>query len=1686
MTLSILLAALFLSPEEVPVAFNYDGREIVGLGGLEVVENTLSRTGGVLRVSVDDVLQARVEAKAELEYGSYEYVMWLVNVGGEPTKDIRNVRSYKGVFVGERPRLRGIHGDHVNHYGAYELDLAKADCHISARTGRATHVEFPYFDLVHGDGGTLIALGWAGTWEATFSSIGDKTHLCAQACLEQHFRLLPGERFRTARMVLVPYSGRDQDAAMNKWRRWFLACNAPKANAKGDSIRPFSTAFFAYDTGLPNSDGSISERSTTWKQTLDKLVKERVVPDFRWLDAGWYADPAGNTVESDWRDTVGAWKVDPVKWPGDSLRKSNEACHELGMKVFAWFEPERVSHVDDLVRRHGYRREWAVEHDGNILNNIGDDECRAWTLKRIVDMMEANAVDLYREDYNIDPWGCWWKLQERDLEAHPGIPRWGLTENRCVEGHYRLWDDILRYCASNGKCTFIDSCASGGGRNDIESLKRAIPFLRSDDDRTTTSVRLSMSSSFNRWIPFNGASTKDVDSALVATSGSGGDSYVGRASLLPIWHISEAFSRNENLNWDWLRRNFYEWKSVRNLLLADFYVLTPWHDATFRRDWTVFAYDSPEQGESILLAFRQEECEADTFTARLKFADVKAEYELLDVDEGTLRRMNGGELRRGLEIRLDRPRSSKFFRIKRVSRLERIEGGRLQNAGITVDDKLPAGNVIVDGIDGDVVRVRQDLRDSPDWIYWAFRTRGAAGRTVRFEFDDRYAGGPVSARGPAVSKDRGKTWTYAAEKNCSWKHFVYTFRPDEDETWFSQTIPYYPSQWDEFLMSHDSERGRLFASDMLCLSRKGRTVPYARFGRIDGSCRYRIFLASRHHCAETMATYVLEGIVAQVFADTPTGRWLRDNVEIMAVPFVDYDGVVDGDQGKRRRPHDHCRDYDKLIYPETSAIVDWALHRAKGKIDVWFDLHCPWVHGEGEEYVFQVLGQEGKNTDAQRRFGGLLERLQSGVLCYRQSNDFPWNYAWNGPQNYKEGWTSRMWAEYKLPDVLLADSWEIPFATANGTVVDAKSCRAFGADMANALYAFLCPGADAASMAGTCCIENDDWRVCADASGALTVSSRKSPAAAYRTHVPQTRVTDVRKDGESLRFELEAVDGVRPVARVEFDGASELKLTLSADADARMRSDVVWPGAWVPDAGDTGVYPFGEGMAYPVADTNVQLHAEWGTFNCGMMLTMGFFGFMRGDVCVMTGVRDNCDTALVVSRRNGLLEAQVRHQPEYGRWGYDREMRVFLGGGIGGVCKQYRSWRERLGMVRTLAEKARETPGLLRFAGTADVWLWDENVMNRLYGRPMVSTRVPRDAVALAREMKALGMERVLWNDIEDGSRAVGDELRRMGYMTGKYDVYRDVLPPEIADKVIPYRRARSVFTPICHDIVRILEDGTPAGAWAVHGLDGKMYDQQAVCDLVTPELTRRKAGPNVAMYKYDARLVDVQSGMGAGECYSPRHPCTRRQGADAIRRQNRYLSDELHQIVGVEVGGETSVSSFHYSEGLLSSPSEYRLENAGRRMTTLCYGTNVTPTITKYLINPRYRIPLWELVYHDCSVSYWYWGDSQNSCPELMPLRDLFCALYGVPPLYSLDTVGWERLKHDIAQSYKRATPVARETMFSRMTDWWRLTADALVQRVRFANGVTVTVNFSDKEYALENGGRLDAMSYCMTNKDK
>lgn len=653
------------SEKDFPLAFTYGGRRYKGFDGLECEYRELAADGFEAAWRIDAALRVRVSAKYCSAYGQSEYTAYFENTGTTPSEELSDIAALYHDFEGEDPVSRGILGDHQNYYAPYEIALDDRAAHFESLGGRATHVCFPYFNLVHGNGGTLIALGWAGTWDALFTRIKDGAKAVIRSNPEMKTVILPGESVRTGLVVLLPYSGRSDDDAMNLWRRWFLEYNMPGYDATGRRIEPFSTAFLATDTGLPNSDGSISERYFTWRPTMEKMLEEGIIPDFRWFDAGWYSDPAGNTVESDWWGTIGSWEMDKEKWPGDTFRESVDEFHKHGIKTLVWFEPERVTHVEDLVRNYGYKAEWAIEAGGAITNNIGDPECLEWTVGRIIAMMEKNGVDLYREDNNANHNETWRRL-DGEQTAKLGVPRFGISENNSIVGHYKLWDRIIAYCAAAGKCTYVDSCASGGGRNDIESLRRGIPFMRSDADRTTSSLRLSMSASFNRWIPFHGSCSKETEGQLDASKGKGSDAYVYRASYLPVLNYGEQFVHNSELDFDNMRFFINEWRSVSHVLTKDMYVLTPWHSRDDRFGWTAWAYDSPETNESLLFAFRMEECSDAECVVKLPFADEGSVYTIENADSGDNMTVPGATLRDGIRLMLDKPRSCLMYRINRT------------------------------------------------------------------------------------------------------------------------------------------------------------------------------------------------------------------------------------------------------------------------------------------------------------------------------------------------------------------------------------------------------------------------------------------------------------------------------------------------------------------------------------------------------------------------------------------------------------------------------------------------------------------------------------------------------------------------------------------------------------------------------------------------------------------------------------------------------------------------------------------------------------------------------------------------------------------------------------------------------------------------------------------------------------
>ncbi|MBE5761809.1 MAG: hypothetical protein E7334_07420 [Clostridiales bacterium] len=617
-------------PRYIPLRFTYDGNEYFGLDPkcfkLRHIKVTKGedKESSLMTFSMKGALLIRVLITHYFTHGVTEFTFFFENRRKEMSAILENV-CFDILFEADAPKLKGILGDHVNFYEPYEYDLKNEPVRFVSDTGRATHINFPYFDLEDQKRGHVLAIGWAGTWTAEFSYENGKVRYTAKSVNDLRLRLKPGEKIRTALFVLGEYKKENVFSRINYWRDWFVKHNLPKANAKGEDVKPFTASCFALDTGLPNSDGSISERHTTWKPTMDKILSENIRIDYRWFDAGWYCAPDGHSPDTDWWGTIGTWQLDPVKWPGRSFRESTDYARAHGMKTLMWFEPERVTDPENLEKNYGYNRDWAIVVEGHrgIANNIGNPDCLKWTTARIKKTLKENRVEMYREDNNFDSAALW-----KHLDALEGEERQGITECRFIMGHYKMWDEIIECTKSYGGCAFVDSCASGGGRNDLESLRRGIPLLRSDLDRRTTAIRLSMSTSFNQWIPFCGANTREKENEVGLFGKS--DKYIWRASYLPCLNVDAQYVYDPDQNFDIMRFGIGEWEKVAPYLTKQFYPLTPWHHREDRSGFTAHMYFDPEKKTGVLLAFRQEDCEEAALTIKLPI-----EGDLVLTDEDT-------------------------------------------------------------------------------------------------------------------------------------------------------------------------------------------------------------------------------------------------------------------------------------------------------------------------------------------------------------------------------------------------------------------------------------------------------------------------------------------------------------------------------------------------------------------------------------------------------------------------------------------------------------------------------------------------------------------------------------------------------------------------------------------------------------------------------------------------------------------------------------------------------------------------------------------------------------------------------------------------------------------------------------------------------------------------------------------
>ena len=613
---------------ELPFSFAYDGKsskELLRSWELEQSARRLDAQRHELTLIWTDTATGLQMRCVRVEYSDFPTVEWTLYFKNTGTNDTPILEDIQAVDSG---MMRAAHGEFVlNHNGgdnntpdSYEprqlVLKPKSEHHFAPVGGRPTHTGFPYFNIEWPGEGLIMVIGWPGQWAAQFTRDATNGLRIRGGQELTHFKLRPGEEVRSPRVVLQFWKD-DRVRAQNLWRRWMLTHNSPR-DREGKPPRPiFTTCSGGFFPGLKTSEEGERQFINAFQQAGIKL-------DYWWIDAGWYTC-------SDWPQT-GTWTPDPVRYPR-GFKPISELVHTKGSGLIVWFEPERVTPGTFLYTNEPA---WLLGRDGEQkLLNLGNADARQWLTDHVDAMLTREGIDFYRQDFNIDPLPFW--------RANDAPDRQGITEIHHVEGYLAWWDELRRRHPG----LMIDSCASGGRRNDLETLRRAVALLRSDYQAFDGSAAYAPGNQghtygLSSWIPYYGQGVYFTDRDYV---------YSVRSSMSPAFALA-AEVRKPGVDWASIRRLADQWREVADCLLGDFYPLCSYQ--LNEELWMAWQFDLPESGKGMVQVFRRAGSNYESARFRLCGLEPDARYVVTNLDRPeTLQEFSGRDLlANGLSIAL--------------------------------------------------------------------------------------------------------------------------------------------------------------------------------------------------------------------------------------------------------------------------------------------------------------------------------------------------------------------------------------------------------------------------------------------------------------------------------------------------------------------------------------------------------------------------------------------------------------------------------------------------------------------------------------------------------------------------------------------------------------------------------------------------------------------------------------------------------------------------------------------------------------------------------------------------------------------------------------------------------------------------------------------------------------------------
>jgi len=332
------------------------------------------------------------------------------------------------------------------------------------------------------------------------------------------------------------------------------------------------------------------------------------------------------------------------------------------------------------------------------------------------------------------------------------------------------------------------------------------------------------------------------------------------------------------------------------------------------------------------------------------------------------------------------------------------------------------------------------------------------------------------------------------------------------------------------------------------------------------------------------------------------------------------------------------------------------------------------------------------------------------------------------------------------------------------------------------------------------------------------------------------------------------------------------------------------------------------------------------------------------------------------------------------------------------------------------------------------------------------------------------------WEGIERRPQ-VAKRADEMGYLFGTYDSFHSIHDPALRGTDQTWSTAqfdKDLFEK--GPIVR--KDGTKRGGFKRVGY--------VLSPIAARPYVEKRVRENMRNAPYSYYFVDCDAYGQVYDDYSPLHPAGQADDVAARVARLQWIGDTFKVVVGSEGGSAYAAPAIHVAEGIISPVLGWGDRDMADKKSKYYLGGYYPPDGPRVFVqqvpvkdryelfyyDPRFRLPLYEIVFHDSVVATHHWANASLKFANVADTIALTELLYMTPPLYHMNLEEFEKHGPTMKRHYAFFSPLHRELGFARMTDFAWLSPDRLLQQTVFDDRFELVVNFSQETRRYSNIG--------------